>query len=137
MSSAEAKSLSFQHFGLILDVLTPMAVRLHLMRSHKTSRSRGSEESEVKIRRAQLVALIFGLGALLTGTLTLSADNFNARNPRSGHVVVKPTPADDSFLQVLVNKASKTRVPETGTLMLLGTGLFSVAGIARRRLGRT
>jgi hypothetical protein len=86
------------------------------------------------MRGANLVALMFGVGALLTATLTLSADTLNITKAPNPYIVVNSTPGSTNALQGVNNVFRPENVREPGTLLLLGAGLFSIAGIARRRL---
>ena len=87
------------------------------------------------MRRAQLVALMFGLGALLTATLKLSAaDTINTTTAPMPHIVVNSSRGNTNALQIMNTVFQAETGREPWTLLLLGTGLFSIAGIARHRL---
>lgn len=60
-----------------------------------------------------------------TGTFTLTLPNF-----------VPVTSGHTAELQAFITSARQSSVPEPATLLLLGTGLTGVAGVARRRMKR-
>jgi hypothetical protein len=75
-----------------------------------------------------------GAGAIETQYLALAASAPNSAF--AGLVLYTPIPGTQSWGGTPQEYIGYSPVPEPGTLTLLGTGLLSLAGMARRKLGK-